>query len=201
MGGKKVSDKIGVIENLIDKADSIIIGGGMTYTFLKAQGYEVGKSIYEVDKLDLALDLLEKAKNKGVKMLFPLDTVCGAEFSNDTEAVLVKSTEIPEHLEGLDIGPESIKAFSEELRKAKTVMWNGPVGVFEFDKFAVGTNEIAKVLSEIDATTIIGGGDSAAAIEKLGYADKMTHISTGGGASLEYIEGKVLPGIACLNDK
>lgn len=201
LGGKKVSDKIGVIENLIDKADSIIIGGGMSYTFLKAQGYSVGKSICELDKLDLAKELMEKAKNKGVKLIFPIDTVCGKEFSNDTEILTVDSTAIPDDWEGLDIGPKSIEEFTKVLRQAKTVMWNGPVGVFELDKFAVGTNAIAKVLSEIDATTIIGGGDSAAAVEKGGYKEKMTHISTGGGASLELIEGKVLPGIACLNDK
>ena len=201
LGGKKVSDKIGVIENLIDKADSIIIGGGMSYTFLKAQGYSVGKSICELDKLDLAKELMEKAKNKGVKLIFPIDTVCGREFSNDTEVLTVDSTAIPDDWEGFDIGPKSIEEFSKVLREAKTVMWNGPVGVFELDKFAVGTNAIAKVLSEIDATTIIGGGDSAAAVEKGGYKEKMTHISTGGGASLELIEGKILPGIACLNEK
>ncbi len=201
LGGKKVSDKIGVIENLIDKADSIIIGGGMSYTFLKAQGYSVGRSICELDKLDLAKELMEKAKNKGVRLVFPVDTVCGKEFSNDTEVLTVDSTAIPDDWEGFDVGPKSVEEFTKVLREAKTVMWNGPVGVFELDKFAVGTNAIAKVLSEIDATTIIGGGDSAAAVEKGGYKEKMTHISTGGGASLELIEGKILPGIACLNEK
>lgn len=201
LGGKKVSDKIGVIENLIDKADTIIIAGGMTYTFLKAQGYSVGDSICEEDKLDLALSLMEKAKQKGIKLLFPVDTVCGTEFSNDTEVITVKSTEIPDGWEGLDIGPESSKMFIEELKNAKTVMWNGPVGVSEFEKFANGTIAIANCLAKLDAITIIGGGDSAAAIEKFGLADKMTHISTGGGASLEYIEGKALPGIECLNNK
>jgi phosphoglycerate kinase len=201
LGGKKVSDKISVIENLIDKVDTLIIGGGMAYTFFKAMGYEVGKSICELDKLDLAKQLLEKAKAKGVKLLLPVDNVLGKEFSNDTDTMIAKSSEIPADWEGFDIGPETIKLFAEELKSAKTVVWNGPVGVFEFDKFAVGTNEIAKILASINAVTIIGGGDSAAAVEKGGYADKMTHISTGGGASLEFLEGKELPGIACLLDK
>lgn len=201
LGGKKVSDKIGVIENLIDKADTIIIAGGMTYTFLKAQGYSVGNSICEEDKLDIALALMEKAKEKGIKLLFPVDIVCGTEFSNDAEVCIVKSTEIPDGWEGLDIGPESAKLFIEELNSAKTIMWNGPVGVSEFEKFANGTIAVANCLANLDAITIIGGGDSAAAIEKFGLADKMTHISTGGGASLEFIEGKLLPGIECLNDK
>jgi 3-phosphoglycerate kinase len=179
----------------------LIIGGGMAYTFFKAMGYEVGKSICELDKLDLAKQLLEKAKAKGVKLLLPVDNVLGKEFSNDTETMIAKSSEIPADWEGFDIGPETIKLFAEELKSAKTVVWNGPVGVFEFDKFAVGTNEIAKILASIDAVTIIGGGDSAAAVEIGGYADKMTHISTGGGASLEFLEGKELPGIACLLDK
>jgi 3-phosphoglycerate kinase len=201
LGGKKVSDKISVIENLIDKVDTLLIGGGMAYTFFKAMGFEVGKSICELDKIDLAKQLLEKAKAKGVKLLLPIDNVLGKEFSNDTETMIAKSSEIPADWEGFDIGPETIKLFAEELKRAKTVVWNGPVGVFEFDKFAVGTNEIAKILASLDAVTIIGGGDSAAAVEKGGYADKMTHISTGGGASLEFLEGKVLPGIACLLDK
>jgi phosphoglycerate kinase len=201
LGGKKVSDKISVIENLIDKVDTLIIGGGMAYTFFKAMGYEVGKSICELDKLDLAKQLLEKAKAKEVKLLLPVDNVLGKEFSNDTETMIAKSNEIPADWEGFDIGPETIKLFAEELKNAKTVVWNGPVGVFEFDKFAVGTNEIAKILAGIKAVTIIGGGDSAAAVEKGGYADKMTHISTGGGASLEFLEGKELPGIACLLNK
>ena len=201
LGGAKVSDKIKVIENLIEKADSIIIGGGMTYTFLKAMGYNVGDSICELDRVELAKETMKKAEEKNVKLLFPVDTVCGKEFSNDTEIKTVNSKEIPDGWQGLDIGPESVKIFTEELRKAKTVMWNGPLGVFEFENFAKGTNEIAKVLSEIEATTIIGGGDSAAAIEKGGYADKITHISTGGGASLEFLEGKALPGIECLQNK
>lgn len=201
LGGAKVSDKIKVIEKLIEKADSIIIGGGMTYTFLKAMGYNVGNSICELDRLDVAKETLKKAEEKDVKLLFPVDTVCGKEFSNDTEKLTVNSKEIPDGWQGLDIGPESIKLFTEELKKAKTVMWNGPLGVFEFPNFAVGTNAIAKVLSEIDAVTVIGGGDSAAAVEKGGFGDKMTHISTGGGASLEFLEGKLLPGIECLENK
>ncbi len=201
LGGAKVSDKIKVIENLIEKADSIIIGGGMTYTFLKAMGYNVGNSICELDRLDIAKETMKKAKEKNVKLLFPVDTVCGKEFSNDTEIKVVDSKEIPDGWQGLDIGPESVKLFTEELKKAKTVMWNGPLGVFEFENFAKGTNAIAKVLSEIDAITIIGGGDSAAAVEKGGYSEKMTHISTGGGASLEFLEGKILPGIDCLENK
>ena len=201
LGGAKVSDKIKVIENLIEKADSIIIGGGMTYTFLKAMGYNVGNSICELDRLDIAKETMKKAEEKNVKLLFPVDTVCGKEFSNETEIKTVNSKEIPDGWQGLDIGPESVKLFTEELQKAKTVMWNGPLGVFEFENFAKGTNAIAKVLSEIDATTIIGGGDSAAAVEKGGYSEKMTHISTGGGASLEFLEGKVLPGIDCLENK
>ncbi len=201
LGGSKVSDKIGVINNLLDKVDTLIIGGGMAYTFLKAQGYEIGNSICELDKLDLAKELMEKAEQKGVKFMLPVDTKVGKEFKQDTESKTVKSSEIPEGWEGLDIGEETIKLYSEELEKAKTVVWNGPLGVFEFDQFAVGTNAIAKKLAEIDATTIIGGGDSAAAVAKAGLGDKMTHISTGGGASLEFLEGKELPGIECLMDK
>lgn len=201
LGGAKVSDKIKVIEKLIEKADSIIIGGGMTYTFLKAMGYNVGNSLCELDRLDIAKETMQKAKENNVKLLFPVDTICGRDFSNETEIITVNSKEIPDGWQGLDIGPESIKVFTEELQKAKTVMWNGPLGVFEFPNFAVGTNKIAKVLSEIDAVTVIGGGDSAAAVEKGGYSDKMTHISTGGGASLEFLEGKLLPGIECLESK
>ena len=195
LGGAKVSDKIGVIDSLLEKVDTLIIGGGMAYTFFKAQGYEVGKSLCELDKLDLAKSLMEKAKEKGVKLMLPVDTRVGKEFKEDTESKTVKCTEIPVDWEGFDIGEETIKMFSDELRKAKTVVWNGPLGLFEFDQFAKGTNAIAKVLSEIDATIIIGGGDSAAAVRKAGLEDKMTHISTGGGASLEFLEGKKLPGI------
>ena len=202
LGGKKVSDKIGVIDNLLEKVDTLLIGGGMAYTFIKAQGYNVGNSICELDKLDLALSLLEKAKQKGVKMLLPVDNKVGKDFSNETETMTVKSTEIPDEWQGFDIGPETIKLYEDELKSAKTVLWNGPIGVFEFENFAVGTNEIANTLANLgDCTTIIGGGDSAAAVTKIGLADKMTHISTGGGASLEFIEGKVLPGIECIENK
>ena len=201
LGGSKVSDKIGVIENLLEKVDTLIIGGGMAYTFFKAQGYSVGESLCEEDKCDLALELMEKAKEKNVKFLLPIDNKVGKEFKPDTESKTVKSTEIPDGWEGLDIGEETIKLYKEELKNAKTIVWNGPLGVFEFDQFAVGTNEIAKALGDIDAIKIIGGGDSAAAVEKAGLAEKMTHISTGGGASLEFLEGKKLPGIEALLDK
>ena len=201
LGGSKVSDKIGVIENLLEKVDTLIIGGGMAYTFFKAQGYSVGDSLCEEDKCELALEIMEKAKEKKVKFLLPIDNKIGKEFKPDTESKTVKSTEIPDGWEGLDIGEETIKLYKEELQNAKTIVWNGPLGVFEFDQFAVGTNEIAKALGDIDAIKIIGGGDSAAAVEKAGLADKMTHISTGGGASLEFLEGKKLPGIEALMDK
>ena len=202
LGGKKVSDKIGVIDSLLEKVDTLMIGGGMVYTFFKAMGYNVGNSICELDKLDLAKSLMEKAEEKGVKLMLPVDTKLGKEFSADTESKTVKYTEIPDGWEGFDIGEETIKLYEEELSKAKTVIWNGPVGLFEFDQFAVGTNSIAKYLGSLDGvTTIIGGGDSAAAIEKLGIGDKFTHISTGGGASLEFLEGKKLPGVECLLDK
>ncbi len=201
LGGAKVSDKIGVIDSLLEKVDTLMIGGGMAYTFFKAQGYEVGNSICEVDKLELAKEAMAKAKDRGVKLMLPVDTKIGKEFKPDTESKTVAWTEIPEGWEGFDIGAETIKMFKEELQKAKTVVWNGPLGLFEFDQFAIGTNEIAKTLAEIDATTIIGGGDSAAAVKKAGLQDKMTHISTGGGASLEFLEGKKLPGIECLQDK
>ena len=202
LGGAKVSDKIGVIDSLLEKVDTLMIGGGMAYTFFKAQGYGVGNSICEEDKLDLALSLMEKAKAKGVKLMLPVDTRVGKEFKPDTESKTVAWTDIPDEWEGFDIGEKTIEMYSEELRKAKTVVWNGPLGLFEFDQFAKGTNAIAKVLSELtDATTIIGGGDSAAAVRKAGLENKMTHISTGGGASLEFLEGKKLPGIECLQDK
>ena len=201
LGGAKVSDKIGVIDSLLDKVDTLMIGGGMAYTFFKAQGYNVGNSLCEVDKTGLALEAMEKAKQKGVKLLLPVDTKVGKEFKPDTESKTVAWTEIPDDWEGFDIGEKTIAMFKEELKNAKTVIWNGPLGLFEFDQFAIGTNEIAKALAELDATTIIGGGDSGAAVEKAGLADKMTHISTGGGASLEFLEGKKLPGIECLQDK
>lgn len=202
LGGKKVSDKIGVIDSLLEKVDTLLIGGGMAYTFYKSMGYGVGNSVCELDKLDLAKSLMQKAKGKGVKMLLPLDNKIGKEFKPDTESKVVKYSEIPDGWEGFDIGPETIKLYTEELQNAKTVLWNGPVGLFEFDQFAVGTNAIANCLANLkDCTTIIGGGDSAAAVTKAGLADKMTHISTGGGASLEFIEGKKLPGIECIQDK
>ena len=201
LGGAKVSDKIGVIDSLLEKVDTLMIGGGMAYTFFKAQGYEVGNSLCEPDKCELALNLMKKAEEKGVKFLLPVDTRVGKEFKPDTESKTVAWTNIPEGWEGFDIGEKTIEMFKNELKTAKTVVWNGPLGLFEFDQFAIGTNEIAHALAELDATTIIGGGDSAAAVEKAGLADKMTHISTGGGASLEFLEGKKLPGIECLQDK
>ena len=201
LGGRKVSDKIGVIESLLEKVDVLMIGGAMAYTFFRAMGYTVGNSICEEDKIDLAKELMEKAKTKGVKFMLPIDTKVGKEFSKDTESKVVKFSEIPDGWEGFDIGPETIELYSKELANAKTVIWNGPVGLFEFDQFAVGTNAIAKILADLDAVTIVGGGDSAAAIEKAGLADKFTHISTGGGASLEFLEGKKLPGIEALQDK
>lgn len=201
LGGAKVSDKIGVIDSLLDKVDTLMIGGGMAYTFFKAQGYSVGNSLCEEEKTGLALEAMEKAKQKGVKLLLPVDTKIGKEFKPDTESKTVAWTEIPDGWEGFDIGEKTIEMFKNELKNAKTVIWNGPLGLFEFDQFAIGTNEIAKTLAELDATTIIGGGDSGAAVAKAGLADKMTHICTGGGASLEFLEGKKLPGIECLLDK
>lgn len=201
LGGAKVSDKIGVIENLLEKVDSILICGGMAYTFLKAKGYEIGQSLLEEDKIDLATNLMEKAKEKNVKLLLPVDVVVAKEFKNDTEFKTVEIDEIPVDWMGLDIGEETLRVFTEEIKKAKTVVWNGPCGVFEMENFSKGTYGIAKALAESEATTIVGGGDSASAIEKAGYADKVTHVSTGGGASLELLEGKVLPGIAAISDK
>ncbi len=201
LGGAKVSDKIGVIENLLDKVDSILIGGGMSYTFLKAQGYEIGTSIVELEKLELANELMNKAKEKNVKLMLPVDVVVAKEFKNDTEFKTVSIDEIPADMMGMDMGQKSIEMFSDEIKKAKTVIWNGPMGVFEMENFKKGTEAIAKVMAEIDATTIVGGGDSASAVEKAGLSSKMTHISTGGGASLEFLEGKVLPGIAAIDDK
>lgn len=202
LGGKKVSDKINVIENLLEKVDTLIVSGGMAYTFLKAQGYEVGTSICEEDKLDLAKGLLEKAKQKNVRFLLPVDVHVAKEFSEDSEDMYVKSTEIPADFMGLDAGPETVKLYREVLKDARTVVWNGPLGVFEMDKYAVATNEVAKILSELEnCITVIGGGDSSAAVEKAGLSDKMTHISTGGGASLELLEGKALPGLVALDDK
>ena len=201
LGGAKVSDKIGVIENLLDKVDALIIGGGMAYTFFKAQGHSIGKSICEEDKLDLAKELMEKAKQKGVRLVLPVDNHITTEYSNDTEDKIVSSDDIPEGWEGLDIGPKSIDLFADTLKDAKTIIWNGPLGVCEFSKYEIGTKEVAKAIAKTDAISIVGGGDSAAAIEKLGLAKEFSHISTGGGASLEFLEGKTLPGIACLLDK
>lgn len=201
LGGAKVSDKIGVIENLLNKVDSILIGGGMAYTFLKAQGYEIGNSILEEDKVDLANDLLKKAEDKNVKLLLPVDVIVAKEFNNDTEFKTVNIESIPEDMMGMDIGEETINLFSKEIKDAKTVIWNGPMGVFEMENFKKGTDAIAKAMAESNGITIVGGGDSASAVEKAGYADKMTHISTGGGASLEFLEGKTLPGIGAIDDK
>lgn len=202
LGGKKVSDKIGVINSLLEKVDTLLIGGAMAFTFFKARGYGVGDSICELDKLDLAKEIMENAKNKGVKLVLPVDTKLGKEFDPNTESKTVKSTEIPDGWQGFDIGAESIKEYCEILKSAKTVIWNGPVGLSEFKQFAAGTDTIAETLANLsDCTTIIGGGDSAAAVERAGLADRMTHISTGGGASLEFLEGKKLPGIECLQDK
>ncbi|MEZ0535941.1 triose-phosphate isomerase [Caldicellulosiruptoraceae bacterium PP1] len=205
LGGAKVSDKIGVITNLLEKVDSLIIGGAMAYTFLKAKGYKIGLSKCEDDKLDVALDIMKKAEEKGVNLLLPVGSIVGKEFKNDTEFMYVPSDAMPDDMMGMDIGNTTIELFSKEIKKAKTIVWNGPMGVFEFPNFAKGTEAIAKAVAEAvtenNAIAIIGGGDSAAAVEKLGFADKMTHISTGGGASLEFLEGKALPGVVCLLDK
>lgn len=200
LGGSKVSSKISVINNLLDKVDTLIIGGGMCYTFAKAQGEEIGKSLVEEDYLDYAKEMLEKAKTKGVKLLLPVDTVAAKEFSNDAEFRTVEGSLAADEM-GLDIGPKTQALYADALKDAKTVVWNGPMGVFEMSNYAAGTIAVAKALAEIDATTIIGGGDSAAAVNILGFGDKMTHISTGGGASLEFLEGKELPGVVAANDK
>ena len=201
LGGAKVSDKIGVINNLIEKVDTLIIGGGMAYTFMKALGHNIGTSLCEDDKLDLAKELMAKAEDKGVKFLIPVDNRVGKEYDENTENMVVPSDDLPEGWMGLDIGPKTIELFSENIKGAGTVVWNGPMGVSEWKNFAAGTENVAKAVAESGAISIIGGGDSAAAVEKLGYADKMTHISTGGGASLEFLEGKDLPGISALNDR
>ncbi|MDD2446546.1 MAG: phosphoglycerate kinase [Tissierellia bacterium] len=201
LGGAKVSDKIGVIENLIDKVDTILICGGMAYTFYKALGHNIGKSLLEEDKVELAKQLIDKAEEKNVKLILPQDNVVAKEFKNDTEFKTVGSDSIPDDMQGLDIGEKTIKQFSDIIKDAKTVIWNGPAGVFEMDNFAKGTFAIAQALADCKGTTIIGGGDSAAAVEKAGLADKITHVSTGGGASLELLEGKELPGIATISDK
>ncbi|MDO4811053.1 MAG: phosphoglycerate kinase [Eubacteriales bacterium] len=201
LGGAKVSDKIGVINNLLEKADTIIIGGGMAYTFTKAQGGNIGKSLCESDKLDYAREMIEKAKERGVKLLLPVDTVAAKEFAADAEPFTVDACAIPDDMMGLDIGPKTAELFCAAVKDAGTVVWNGPMGVFEFDAFAKGTRAMAQALAESGAVTIVGGGDSAAAVEQMGFAEKITHISTGGGASLEFLEGLELPGVACLLDQ
>ncbi|MDU5341274.1 phosphoglycerate kinase [Anaerococcus vaginalis] len=201
LGGAKVSDKIGVIENLISKVDYILIGGGMAYTFLKAQGKEIGKSLLEEDKMDLSLELIKKAEANNVKILLPKDVVIADEIKEDAETEIVDIDNIPQDKEALDIGPKTAKEYADIIKDAKTVVWNGPMGVFEVKVFANGTNEVAKALADSSATTIVGGGDSALAIEEAGYKDKITHVSTGGGASLEFLEGKTLPGIDCIDEK
>ncbi len=201
LGGAKVSSKISVINNLLDKVDTLIIGGGMAYTFMKALGEEVGDSLLEADYLDYAKEMMDKAKEKGVNLLIPVDTVVADDFSNDANIKTVERGGIEAGWQGLDIGPKTRELFADALKDAKTVVWNGPMGCFEMPNFAAGTIAVAEALAEIDATTIIGGGDSAAAVNQLGFGDKMTHISTGGGASLEFLEGKELPGVAAANDK
>jgi len=201
LGGAKVKDKIGVIEALLNKVDTLIIGGGMAYTFLKAQGYEIGKSLLDEERLEFCRQIMAAAEEKGVKLLLPVDVVVAKEYAPDAEHKVVAISDIPADWEGLDIGPETAKLFSEAVKNAGTVVWNGPMGVFEFEAFAHGTKAVAQALADSSAVTIIGGGDSAAAVEQMGLADKMTHVSTGGGASLEFLEGKVLPGVAALDDK
>ena len=201
LGGAKVSDKIGVINNLLDKADTIIIGGGMAYTFAKAQGGSIGKSLCEEDKLGYAREMIAKAEKNGVKLLLPSDTMAADDFSNDAKRQVVSTMAIPDGWEGMDIGPDTIRTFCDAVKGAGTVVWNGPMGVFEFENFAAGTRAMAQALADSGAITIVGGGDSAAAVEQMGFADKITHISTGGGASLEFLEGLELPGVACLLDK
>ena len=201
LGGAKVSDKIGVINNLLDKVDTLIIGGGMSYTFQKALGGDIGDSLLEADKVELAKELMAKAKEKNVKLLLPFDNEAADHFANDALHITVHSNEIPDGFQGLDIGPKARVIFANEISHAGTVIWNGPMGVFEFENFAAGTREIAKAMAKCKGVTIVGGGDSAAAVEQMGFADKVTHVSTGGGASLEFLEGKVLPGVACLDEK
>jgi 3-phosphoglycerate kinase len=201
LGGAKVSDKIAVIENLLEKADTVIVGGGMAYTFFKAKGWNVGTSLCEEDKLEVARHLMEKAEEKHVQLALPVDTVVADRFAEDANAKVVAVDEIPDGWMGVDIGPETCKRFAEIINHARTVVWNGPMGVFEMDRFAEGTRAVAQAMADSGAVTIIGGGDSAAAAAQLGFEDKITHISTGGGASLEFLEGKELPGIACLNEK
>ena len=201
LGGAKVKDKIGVIESLLNKVDTLIIGGGMAYTFLKAKGYEIGKSLLDAERIDFCRDIMAAAAEKGVKLLLPVDIVVAKEYAPDAEHKVVAAQEIPADWEGMDIGPETAKLYSAEVKAAGTVVWNGPMGVFEFEAFAHGTRSVAQALADSAALSVIGGGDSAAAVEQMGFADKMTHVSTGGGASLEFLEGKVLPGVAALDDK
>ena len=202
LGGSKVSDKIAVINQLLEKVDNLIIGGGMAYTFLKAQGYEIGNSLLEADKVDYAKEMLVKAEEKGVKLYLPVDSKAANKFAADAEVLVTEDQNIPEGYLGLDIGPKSVEKFVDVVKNSKTIVWNGPMGVFEFEAFAGGTLAIAKAMADLeDATTVIGGGDSAAAVNQLGFGDKMTHVSTGGGASLEFLEGKELPGIAALDNK
>ena len=201
IGGAKVKDKIGVIENLLEKVDHLIIGGGLSYTFIKAQGYEIGTSLLEEDKIELAKSFIEKAAEKGVKLHMPVDAVVANEFSKDAETKVVDIDQIPSDWMGLDIGPKTVEEYADVIKNSKLIMWNGPMGVFEMDKFANGTKGVAKAMAETNGYTIIGGGDSAAAVEKFHVADQMDHISTGGGASLEFMEGKELPGVVALNDK
>ena len=201
LGGAKVKDKINVINNLLEKVDILIIGGGMAYTFLKAKGYEIGKSLLDEENIEFAKEMMKKAEEKKVQFLLPVDTVIVKEFDNDAESKIVDSDAIPAEWEGVDIGPKTRELFAEALKNAKTVVWNGPMGVFEMPNFAKGTVAVAQALADLDATTIIGGGDSAAAVNQLGFGSKMSHISTGGGASLEFLEGKELPGVAAVDDK
>lgn len=201
LGGAKVSDKISVIENLLDKVDTILIGGGMSYTFLKAQGYDIGKSLLEEDKVDYARGLLEEADTKGTEILLPLDNIVAKDLSSDASVELCDTDSIPEDMMALDIGPKTIDQYKEKISKAKTILWNGPMGVFENEKFAEGTFSVARALADSDGTTIVGGGDSALAVERAGCKDRMTHVSTGGGASLQFLEGKDLPGIVCIEDR
>ena len=201
LGGAKVSDKLGVINNLLDKVDTLIIGGGMGYTFLKALGHEVGNSLLEEDRIDYVKEMMKKAEEKGVKLLLPIDITYAKQFGENETPIISEGRDIPAEHEGLDMGPKTAELYAEEIKNAKTVVWNGPMGVFEFKNFAKGTESVARAMAETDAVTIIGGGDSAAAVNQMGYGDKMTHISTGGGASLEFLEGKELPGIACLDNK
>lgn len=201
MGGAKVGDKIPAIENLMKKVDTIIIGGGMSYTFFKAMGYQIGKSILDEDSIEIAGRLMKSAEEAGVKMLLPVDTVCAEEFSNDSKSAVVTSDSIPADMMGMDIGPETVKLYSHEIASAKTVVWNGPMGVFEMSNFSKGTKAVAEAMAQCEGVTVIGGGDSAAAVEEFGLKDKMTHVSTGGGASMEFLEGKTLPGIACIEEK